>query len=142
MNFYNKKQQPTILLIVDDAQLRILLEESIRKGDYHVISAMNSEEAHSMLMQEKIALVLLDLARPTPNDIKRYRLIHQQYKIPFAVLTLLPTADARLYARQLGARAFLTKPVRIIALHNCIQSLLGNFAARSSNSQKEIVNKI
>lgn len=56
--------QATILLVDDEANIRLTLSTMLSRAGYHVVSAASGEEAVKLLDQQPFALLLVDLKMP------------------------------------------------------------------------------
>ena len=71
------KEQPTILVIEDDAALNEAYETILRTAGYSVRTAFDGEEALKLVAKEEPDIIFLDLRMPTMDGIgflKAYRL--------------------------------------------------------------------
>lgn len=110
---------------VDAMQARMLLE----KQGYHVIIAMNAQEAMDRLIQHVPDLVLLDIMLPDKSgwdvckDIKEYTSVHGHF-VPVILLTSLGDIDDKVIGFESGADDYLVKPPAKKELLARIRSLL------------------
>ena len=106
----------TSILVVDDSAVsRSIVIRSLPAGwDVAITQASNGREALAALEQKPHAVVLLDLNMPVMDGYEFLEAIRQS-ALPRPVVIVLsgdiqPGAQARV--RQLGANAFVKKPVR------------------------------
>lgn len=125
---YPQKCNATILIVEDDPGLRCLLEQCLNKGNYQVVSTSTESDALRLLAEHQIDLILLDLViphmRPTNEQLTICQSIRRQYEVFIVALGDLSPLNIKLYVQQLGADAYLSKPMRLTELYSCIQSLL------------------
>ena len=103
-----------ILLVEDDAEIRLTISEVLEEEGYGVVAAADGHEAIEQLKRTRPLprLILLDLMMPGMDGVQ-FRAEQMKMDgctaIPFIVLS----ADARTreVARDLGAHACLRKPV-------------------------------
>jgi len=118
----------TVLLAEDDAELRRLLEQSLRSDGFKVI-AIGSGHA---LAQALMGLILGDPAHfdvlvsnvrmpgwPAFSALNGLRCVG--YHVPAVFLTAYPSPEVELLASELGAR-LLTKPVDLEELYQAVLS--------------------
>ncbi len=125
---YPQKSSATILIVEDDPGLRRLLAQCLHKGNYQVVTLSSESELLPALTEQQIDLVLLDPILSTmalnQGQLRICQSIRQQYEGFIVVLGDLNPFNAKVYAQQLGADAYLRKPMRLAELYSCIQSLL------------------
>ncbi len=102
----------TILVVEDDADIRLLYEELLEDAGYHVLSAVTGQQARALVAIQPVAGVLLDNRLPDTTGVELCR----EFRAALGplVLIMLLTADreAGLEARAFaaGATVFLPKP--------------------------------
>lgn len=98
---------PTILIVDDEPDILRMLGLRLKKSGYHVVTAVDGEEALSKVNQDNPDLILLDVHLPKikGDEIARRLKESDRYKhIPIVFIT----ADAR--AENLYADGCLIKP--------------------------------
>lgn len=106
----------TPILVVDDSAVSrsIVIRSLPRSWDVAVTQAANGQEALSALHRAPHAVVLLDLNMPVMDGYEFLEAINRSELARPIVIVLSgdiqPGAQARV--KQLGARAFVKKPVR------------------------------
>ncbi|MEH2047215.1 hybrid sensor histidine kinase/response regulator [Nostoc sp.] len=108
-------KSPKVVLIVDDAiSLRQTLSLTLQKSGYQVIQAQNGVEALEKLqLHPEIKVVVSDLEMPRMNGfelLSNFRQYTNLAKIPVVILTSRSAEKHRQLAKELGAKAYLTKP--------------------------------
>lgn len=106
----------TKILIVDDNPSNILVLASlIAAPDVEILSATSGDEALSLLLEQRVALVLLDTQMPKINgfDIARLmRLSEQSKKVPIIFVTSSPRSRTNVFeGYENGAVDFLFRPI-------------------------------
>ncbi|RMH69719.1 MAG: response regulator [Gemmatimonadetes bacterium] len=124
----------TILLIDDDPHIRHLIGLFLRRTDYHLISAGDGESGLRLIREKKPAAILLDRMLPglSGDEVLR-RLRHdpayrEVAQTPVIVLTALSGREVRQKTLELGANAYLTKPVTFDMLTNQLESVLYHYS--------------
>ncbi len=124
-------QKPRTILVVDDEPLiRDGLGEGLRLNGFQVLEAGDGDEALSVLASEPVSLVLTDLAMPRRDGIET--IIEIRRRFPHVKVIALSGVFGGLcleMARQLGAAAALSKPVRIETLCRTVDAVLTTGAA-------------
>lgn len=99
------------ILVVDDDTMNLLRTKMILEKEYEVVLAESGERALYLLRNEKIDLVLLDIAMPEMNGIETFeRMKEYPVKVPVIFLTASGHEDDVLSAIRLGAVNYLKKP--------------------------------
>ncbi len=119
--------EPTIL-IVDDLPENVELIKSLFMGQpYQLLSAHSGEEALSLVNDNKIDLVLLDVIMPGMDGFAVCEHLKSQKEtrlIPVIMVTGLEDSNSKLRGIRLGVDDFITKPVNIFELKARAASLI------------------
>ncbi|KJK24578.1 Fis family transcriptional regulator [Burkholderiaceae bacterium 16] len=115
-----------ILVIDDEADLRELLDISIRRMGHDVVLAGSLAEARQQLAARRYSLVLTDmrLGDGLGIDIVR-QLSSAPERVPVAVITAYGSADNAVEALKAGAFDYIAKPVSLDQLRSLILNALG-----------------
>jgi DNA-binding response OmpR family regulator len=119
--------QRKILIVDDDADLRLGLGVRLRAIKYATVFAADGTTAIAMAQRERPDLILLDLGLPAGDGflvLERLRAIPKLAAIPVVVITARDVEESRERALDLGAVAFLQKPVDNAALLTAIRLAL------------------
>jgi len=81
-----------VLVVDDEAAIRLTLEALLRRQSYDVATAANGEEALGWLMQRGFDLVLIDLRLPGMNGLEFARCV-QRCQPSAAILFLTGSSD-------------------------------------------------
>ncbi|WP_309889684.1 response regulator [Archangium sp.] len=108
-----------LLVVDDDTDLREALEEVLRDAGYTVLAAGNGREALEVLARARPlpGLVLLDMMMPVLDGLgfsQEMRTVPEWKDIPVVVFSA--SAGNAAVASQVGARAYLRKPVDVEVL--------------------------
>jgi DNA-binding response OmpR family regulator len=120
--------QRKLLIVDDDADLRLGLSIRLRASNYAVVFAADGTGAVAMAQRERPDLILLDLGLPAGDGfhvLERLQAIPRLAVIPVVVVTARDAEEARGRALGLGARAFLQKPLDNAALLTTLEESLG-----------------
>jgi twitching motility two-component system response regulator PilG len=122
----NKKQTILTVLSVDDSLISQQMIKRALDSEYRVLLADNAVDALSVIYQEPIEALLLDISMPGIDGFELCRTVRSLPKfktVPIIMVTSRDTEQDRVEARRVGATAYLTKPV-IFALqkHNTSNS--------------------
>lgn len=111
------EQQKKILIIEDEADIRIQLETRLRHYGFVVELAGNGEAGLLLIEQSRPDLVILDLNLPTIQgedvckQIRESDVAHTS-GIPIIMLTARGSDVDRIIGKVIGADAYMTKPFR------------------------------
>ena len=117
----------TILIVDDDLLNRKLLEALLRPQRYHLVFAINGEEALELISKKAPDLILLDVMMPGKDGYEIAEIIKADTataKIPIIMVTAQGDRSTRLVGLVAGADDFLTKPVDRTELWLKIRNLL------------------
>ena len=99
------------ILVVDDDTMNLMRTKMILEKYYEISLADSGEKALYVLRNEKIDLVLLDIAMPKMNGIETFeRMKESSVDIPVIFLTASGHEDDVMSAIRLGAINYLKKP--------------------------------
>lgn len=116
--------KPLVLIVSQDANLRVLLERSVQIVDFRTISVATDMEATALMQRAPINLILLDIVVSAALEFRSCEYIRQCGETPVIVLSTMGSQRAKLLAIQSGANAYLTKPMRLADLHRCLRRFL------------------
>jgi putative two-component system response regulator len=135
-------QAPTILL-VDAADVnRRLLKAILKTGMYRLLEAKRLSGALLILEQEKVDLVIIDLAMPEMSGPDFCRLLKGNANtqlIPIIMTTNVLTAENEIAGIDSGADDFLVKPLRPALVRTRVRSILRHKALVDSLEQAETI---
>ena len=115
------RSAPRVLLVDDDATIRLLCSVNLRALGIEVLEAADGSQAFELARRERPDLVLLDVSMPGLDGFEVAELVRghrRTRRIPLMFLSGEDGNDAR--ARELGAIACLAKPFDPIALASLI----------------------
>jgi len=124
------------ILIVEDNQVNRLMLRKILSEDYEVLEAENGQEGLSLLGQQKISAVLLDIIMPIVDGYEFLRTKAADPKlrdVPVMVLSQTESLEGPIRAKELGACGFIRKPYEPVKLKQQLRELM----RRAENAPKE-----
>jgi twitching motility two-component system response regulator PilG len=120
---------PTVLAVDDSPVMHGLVKQALG-NDYRVLVTDNAVEALSLLYQEKVSILLLDVTMPEIDGLELCRTVRnlpQFQTLPIIMLTARDGAFEKVQGRLAGATEYLTKPFNPQTLSEVItQVLSGN----------------
>ena len=112
----NKKMEQKILIVDDEAHIRMLIEQTLEELEdegVNFMTAENGEQALEIIKAEKPQLVFLDVMMPKMNGMEVCRRVKHELKID-GVFIIVLTAKGQELDRQkgqeVGADIYMTKP--------------------------------
>lgn len=103
-------QNRTILIADDELRIRKLVADFLLHDGYVVLEADNGRTALALLEKERIDLVILDVMMPEQDGLSVCREIRKTSSIPIIMLTAKSEEVDQLFAFELGADEYVTKP--------------------------------
>src|SRR4051794_19378139 len=103
----------TILVTEDEQVLRESLVELLSDEGYEVLQAANGREAHDLLLQRPVDLILSDIRMPEMDGLAL--LAHAKQvapQTPVVMVTAFGTVESAVAAMRSGAHDYLLKPVQ------------------------------
>ena len=119
--------EKTVLVVEDFEDNRFMMRRLLEMGGYHVVEAINGQEAIQMAERERPHLILMDLSLPQIDGLAATRLIRQldgMSAIPIVAISAHDTSDFRNDALAAGCDEYLTKPVDFDRLEGLLKELL------------------
>ena len=114
-----------VLIIEDSPIMRMMLKGLLRQVNItDVVETVNGAEGLTILEQEAIELILLDLHMPVMDGIAFINEVNKNSewaKIPIIVVSSDNESGQIVTALQLGARTYITKPFRIENLKSALK---------------------
>jgi CheY-like chemotaxis protein len=121
----------TILLVDDSSIMRMFLTMNMRRMlRVNITEAENGKEAVAKLMNGKFDLLLTDMNMPEMGGAELVRFVRNGLKsdIPIVIITTMGESRDRDLGMQLGANAYLTKPVDVKELIKTILTCMGKYS--------------
>ena len=114
--------EPLILVVDDDASILETVSEILVVEGYSVETATNGREALDKLRRTRPALVLLDMRMPVLDGWGFAREMKARGEsVPIVVMTA--AQDARRWANEIGAAAYVPKPFEVPDLLDTVERL-------------------
>ncbi|HVL07738.1 MAG TPA: sigma-54 dependent transcriptional regulator [Burkholderiaceae bacterium] len=114
-----------ILVVDDEADLRELLDITIRRMGHEVVTAPSLAAARAALARTPFSLVLTDMRLGDGLGIELVReLAAAPQRIPVAVVTAYGSADNAVEALKAGAFDYIAKPVALEQLRTLVMNAL------------------
>ena len=129
-----------LLLVDDDAELRTEMAEYFVKQGNSVKQCDNGNEALDLIDQHSFDVVVLDMVMPGFSGIDVLRELRtRNAECEVVVLTGEATVETAVEAMKLGAREFITKPIRLRELDRLVHKAYETGQLRKENRQLKAV---
>jgi two-component system alkaline phosphatase synthesis response regulator PhoP len=116
----------TILIVDDEPNIRLLVGNLLGE-DYDVLEASNGVEALYIARRQSPDLILMDIMMPNMDGYSACYAIKNDdltSKIPVVMVTAVGQELNRMFAQQVGADGYITKPFQAKDLLDTIGRLL------------------
>ena len=112
----------TVLVVDDDKDIVKLITKSLRFEQFEVIPAYSGNEALSLLKENHIDFVVLDIMMPEMDGLEVCRNIRNTYTIPILFLSARDRDIDKIIGLEIGADDYMTKPFSIQELTSRIKA--------------------
>lgn len=123
---------PLILLIEDEAQMRRFLRAALTSNGYQLIEADTGKDGLAQAMTRTPDLILLDLGLPDLDGLEITESLRRWATMPIIVISARDREEHKIEALDAGADDFVTKPFGVGELLARIRVALRHSAAASS----------
>ncbi len=126
-----------ILVVEDDKNILKLIRYNLEKSGFDCTTTITAEEALSILGDESISLVILDIMLPKMDGLEACRLIKnnkQLAHIPVIMLTAKGEEIDKVVGFELGADDYMVKPFSPRELILRIKAILKRHSPRESSA--------
>lgn len=118
-----EKAKPTIMVVEDYEDTRVLLKHALEIKGYRVLEAVNGQEAVDLAEREPPDLILMDLDLPILDGIAATKQLRQQPRmgqVPIVAVTAYPLSYTRVKAFARGCNEYMSKPIDLKELEEVI----------------------
>ena len=128
--FLNNKMENKILIVDDEAHIRMLIEQTLEDLEEEGViffKAENGEEALKIIQAEKPQLVFLDVMMPKMNGMEVCRHVKKELGLDKVFIVLLTAKGQeldKLKGQEVGANLYMTKPFDPEAILNKAREVL------------------
>ena len=103
----------TILIVDDEAPIREMVAMALEMAGYQCLEAADAKQAHSLVVDSRPDLILLDWMLPDISGIELARRLKRDQltaEIPIIMLTAKGEEDHKIQGLETGADDYITKP--------------------------------
>ncbi len=116
------------LVVEDSPTMRQLISFALRRiKGLEVVEASDGVEGLKKLSQGTFGIIITDINMPVMDGLKLVSLVRadERYQdIPIVIITTEGAAEDRQRALNLGANAYITKPIQAPQVVDCVRKLL------------------
>jgi len=121
------KEAKRVLIVDDEEPLREMLQCFLETKGYGARAASGAKEALALIHEEPPDLILLDIRMPEMDGLETLERIRKvDGQVPVVMMTGFGTVDSAVAAMKLGARDFITKPVKLGELLRVVEDALAD----------------
>lgn len=107
----------TVLIVEDDASLRLAMQKALRAGGFKVLVAKAGDEGLEMALAELPDCVLLDVMMPGKNGFEVLAALRENDPdLPIVMITAKGEEADKVRGLELGADEYVVKPVGVAEL--------------------------
>lgn len=117
-------EQPRILVVDDDADLRWMVNKYLSKHEYSVTLAEDGEKMREVLEHESFDLAILDINLPGEDGLSLARYLRSNHNIGIIMLSAAAEVFDRIVGLEMGADDYVTKPFEPRELLARVKSVL------------------
>jgi two-component system, OmpR family, response regulator len=127
----------SILVVEDDAALRVLLIRTLRENGYQAVGAGSGAEMWRAMDDAKFDLILLDVMLPGTSGLDLCRTLRKDSDVPVIMLSARGEEMDRVLGLELGADDYIPKPYGAKELLARIRAILRRGASLPAAERKE-----
>lgn len=102
-----------ILIVDDEASIREMIAVALEMAGYQCLEASNTQDAYSLIVDDKPHMVLLDWMLPGTSGLefaRRLKRDDRTAEVPIVMLTAKGEEDNKVLGLEAGADDYITKP--------------------------------
>jgi two-component system alkaline phosphatase synthesis response regulator PhoP len=117
--------EKTILVVEDDAGIRVVVQDTLISHGYHVVTAEDGRKGLELALQLKPDLIILDVMLPMMDGFEICKTIRKEgITSPVMMLTVKDEEVDKVSGLELGADDYVTKPFSLKVLTARVKALL------------------
>jgi two-component system alkaline phosphatase synthesis response regulator PhoP len=114
-----------ILIVEDDAGIRVVLQDALTSQGYHVVTAEDGRKGLELARESKAGLIILDVMLPFMDGFEICKTIRKEgITTPVMMLTVKDEELDKVLGLELGADDYVTKPFSLKEVTARIKALL------------------
>jgi len=131
----------TVLIVEDELAIRDMLRMALELAQFDCLEAQNIHEAHTIIVDQRPDIVLLDWMLPSGSGLELMRRLKKDEitrELPVIMLTAKTAEDNIVQGLEAGADDYVTKPFAPKELIARIRSLLRRSGVGSSEGKFQV----
>lgn len=124
---------PTIIVVEDENSLRSDMVEYLGGCGFDTVGARNGAEMDRLLSQRSASIIVLDVNLPDEDGFKIASRLRDGHGVGIIMVTARGTTVDRVVGLEIGADAYLVKPVELRELEAQVKSLLRRLSERAAD---------
>ena len=117
----------TILIAEDDMDIVELLSLYLSGEGYRILSAVDGQQALTLMETQKVDLAILDIMMPGMNGYDLLREIRKHWNLPVLILSAKDLDTDKILGLNLGADDYVTKPFNPVEVLARVKSQLRRY---------------
>ena len=130
------KTEKKVFLVVEDFEdSRFMMRRLLEMAGYQVLEASDGEQAVKIAVEQRPALILMDLSLPKLDGLAATRKIRQKKilgKIPIVAVSAHDSPQTRAEALAAGCDEYVTKPIDFDALTAVLERFIAGDSSRAN----------
>ena len=129
MSFAPNQARPTILIVDDFDDTRLLLRTWLAKKGYRVIEAENGKQAVTTAVSKRPNLIIMDVEMPELDGLsatRQIRALSGFEQVPIVAVSAYGADQFRADALEAGCNEYVSTPFEPEELERLIESLIDN----------------
>jgi two-component system, OmpR family, response regulator len=123
-----------ILIIEDDAQMRLLLRGCFEHAGFSVMEAGDADELWAAMATTQFDLITLDVRLPGAGGLDLVQSIRRRSDVPVVMISAITNLVDRVTALERGADDFIVKPFDLMDLLARVRAVVRRYEARPSQA--------
>jgi two-component system, NtrC family, response regulator AtoC len=124
-----------LLILEDEAPLRVLYEKRLRRKGYEVTSFPTAEKALKVMGTETFNVALVDICMPGMSGLDFLQLAKKEYpELEIIMLTAFGSIESAVQAMKHGAYDYVTKPCHLPELEMLVEKAFEKNSLRQENA--------
>lgn len=131
---------PTIVVVEDENSLRSDMVEYLSSCGFDAIGARDGAELDRLLRNRDAAIIILDVNLPDEDGFKIAARLRDSHGAGIIMVTARSSTVDRVVGLEIGADAYLVKPVELRELEAQVKSLLRRLSERAAETAIQAAN--
>ena len=133
------EREETILIVEDDTKIRNFISYIVKQEGFPFLTAGTAENALSLLVSNKLDLILLDMGLPDLDGMDVINKVREWSEIPIIVVSARDQDKEKAAALDAGADDYLTKPFSATELMARVRVALRHKKRNDSKEEQPVL---